>query len=138
MPRVDMQLRGVEDVDRLLSQVAPRQAKNIMRATVHGIAGEIRDDARDRAPSDGPPVVLKKNIRAKRERGLPGYVESTVRVAPKAFYWKFLELGTVKMAARPFFGPAVQAYRATQAIFLRQFVTKFEAALARARKRQGL
>ena len=135
--KVDMKLEGIADVDELLSQIAPREATNIMRATVHGIAGEIRDDAREAAPTDGPPVILKKEIRAKRERGTPGYIESTVRVGRKAWWWRFLERGTVKLSEQAFFKTAIQNYQAArEAIILRQFVSRFEAALERARKRQ--
>lgn len=131
-------LRGLDDVDRLLSQIAPREAKNILRATVHGAAGEIRNEARKRAPSDGPVVHLKPAIKTKRERGTPTRIESTVRVQKSAFYWRFHEYGTVKMAARPFFGPAVLWYDTQRnAVLLRQFVKKFEAAIKRAKKRQA-
>lgn len=36
----------------------------------------------------------------------PRSVSSVVGVARTAYYWKFLEYGTVKMAARPFMRPA--------------------------------
>jgi len=134
-----MELRGLEDIDALLAQVAPKQARNIMRATVHQVAGEVRDDARDRAPSDGLPVRLKRAIRAKREKVVYGRIRSTVRVSRDAFYWRFHEYGTVKMPERPFFGPAVERLRATWTErYLQAFLNKFIAALARARKRQGL
>lgn len=48
MIRVDV--RGAEDVKRLLSQIAPNQAINISRATVHGVAGEVAKVVKEKAP----------------------------------------------------------------------------------------
>lgn len=39
----------------------------------------------------------------------PRTLAAVVGVAPEAFYWKFLEYGTVKMQAQPFLRPAAQA-----------------------------
>ena len=39
----------------------------------------------------------------------PRSVSAIVAVEGDAFYWKYLEYGTVKMAARPFLRPAAEA-----------------------------
>lgn len=133
---MSVELKGLDDVDELLSKIAPRQAQNIMRATIHGIAGEIRDDAKRDMPVDEGD--MKRGTKSKREKSVRGQLLSTVRVAG-AFYWRFLEYGQgpdgVEVAM---FGKAVAKYRARQnEIFLQQFGKKFEAALVRARKRQS-
>lgn len=135
--KIETELRGLEDVDRLLSQIAPRQAKNILRATVHDMAKEIRDDARDGMPKDEG--TLKKATRHKRERGTPSTIESTVRVSKAAFYWRFLEYGDgPDGVAYDFFYNATQKMRAQMMQrFLVSFGKKFEAAAARAGKRAG-
>ena len=134
---IDMELRGIEDVKNVLEMIAPRQAQNIMRATVHGIAGKIRNDARSFSGVDDG--VLKKAIGAKRERTSYGQLMSTVRVAPQAFYWRFEEYGQGPSGKEvAMFGKSVAIFTANKdQIFIQEFGKKFEAALARARKRQS-
>lgn len=130
-----MTISGVDDVNRILSQVAPRHAKNIMRATVHDMAKEVRDDARDDMPEDEG--TMRKETRHKRERGSPVKVESTVRVSGKAFYWRFLERGDgPDGVAYDFFRNATHKMRSEMTSkFLQAFGQKFEAAVARERKK---
>lgn len=132
-----VELKGLNDIDDMLSKIAPRQAQNIMRATIHGVAGTIRDDAKKAMPVDEGD--MRKGTKIKRERTVRGQLLSTVRVAG-AFYWRFVEYGQgpdgVEVAM---FGKAVAKYRSRQnEIFLQQFGKKFEAALVRARKRQSI
>lgn len=128
-------LTGVEDVQRLLETIAPRQAVNIMRSTVHSIAGGIRDDAKKKMPRDEGTMI--KGTKAKRERTRNGLALSTVRVDPSAYYWRFLEYGDGPDGIdHAFFAKAMALYRQDQdRIFVNEFGKKFEAALARARKR---
>lgn len=129
-------IRGIDEVNDLLSNVSPRVGKNIMRATIHGMAGQIRDDAKQNMPTDSGD--MKKGTKAKRERGKPGLTVSTVRVAG-AFYWRFLEYGQgPDNVEHAFFGRAVEKFRAEMTrLFIEQFGKKWEAALARAAKRNG-
>ena len=131
------EMEGFEEVDALLTKIAPREANNIMRATVHGVAGDLAKKARKIAPDD--PLTqgddFKRSIKTKRERGSPGKYLSTVRVLPRAFYWWFLEYGTKKMSERPTFTKVVQEFRIDAAkIYKEQFVKKFTARLKRANK----
>jgi hypothetical protein len=133
--RTTIELRGLKDVDRLLSQVAPRQAQNIMRATVHGMAGEIRNDAKKAMPEDDGD--MKRATKAKRRRARGSIIRSDVLVGREAFYWRFLEYGQGPDGIEyAFFMKAVEKLRQKMTErFLRQFGKKFEAALARARKK---
>lgn len=130
-------LTGIEDVENMLGQIAPRQAVNIMRATVHGIAGQIRDDAKKKMPRDSGAMI--KSTKAKREKTRYGLALSTVRVSSEAYYWRFLEYGDGPDGVdHAFFAKAMALYRQDQTrIFVEEFGRKFEAALARARKRQA-
>jgi hypothetical protein len=132
-----MKLRGVDDVNDLLSRVAPNHAQNIMRATVHDMAREVAKDARGEMPSDEGD--LKRSTKHKREKVRDGKVQSTVRVNRRAFYWRFLEYGQGPDGVEyAFFAKAVQKLRAAWTErFLRSFVKKFESTLARARRRQA-
>ena len=129
-------LKGIEDVNKLLEKVAPRQAINIMRATVHDMAGSISKDAKADMPVDEGD--MKKGTKHHRRRGKPGQVQSDVAVAG-AFYWRFLEYGQGPDGEEhAFFLKAVEKMRAEMVSrFLTSFGKKWESALARARKRAG-
>jgi hypothetical protein len=133
--KVDTTITGVNDVELLLNSIAPNQAKNIMRATVHDMAKEVRDDARGDMPEDEG--TMKAVTGHKRERALPWGVASTVRVGKEAFYWRFLEYGDgPDGVAYDFFLKSVHKMRGKMmGTFLTSFGKKFEAAAARAAKR---
>lgn len=128
-------VRGLDDVSNLLTQIAPNQAQNIIRATVHDMAKQVRDDAKAGMPEDEG--TMKKGTKHKRERAMRGSARSTVRVGG-AFYWRFLEYGQGPDGmAYDFFFKAVNKMRSNMVPqFLEAFGDKFEKALARARKRQ--
>lgn len=134
---IKTRLSGIDDVDRLLSQVAPKQARNIMRSTVHDMAGQVRNDAKKAMPVDEGDMT--KGTKAKRERVRNNRVKSTVRVARKAFYWRFLEYGDGPDGVEhAFFARATQKLKMNMnQRFLTSFGKKFEQTLARARKRHG-
>lgn len=134
--RIDTDLRGIEDVYRVLNQIAPREARNIMRSTLGGMAAEINKEAKSNAPrADGD---LRRAMKLKRPRIRNNVIRVNLVVQIRAFYWRFIEYGTSKLPEQPFYMPAVERFRG-QAMrsFLNQFVTKFEASLARARRRNG-
>lgn len=54
------------------------------------------------------PGNLKRNIRVARRKDPSHFVSVGVGVRSKAFYWRFLEFGTVKMRARPFLRAAFE------------------------------
>lgn len=136
-----MKVIGIEEVDKILSDIAPRHANNLMKATIHGVAGEIRDTAKKKAPKDEG--TLKRAIKAKRRRSRPGKPVSEVRVEHgndarhDAFYWRFLEYGTIKHEAVPFINPSIEYVRTNMVNIIReQFGKKLEKSLARERKKQ--
>lgn len=132
-----VEIRGLEDVNEMLSKIAPRQAMNIMRATIHGIAGEIRDTARELSPEDKG--TLKKAIRTKRGKLTFGKIKSDVMVTRAAFYWRFLEYGQGPAGIEyAMFMRSVEKMKPDlHRIMIEQFGKKWEAALARAAKRNG-
>lgn len=132
-----VEVRGLDDVNDLLGRIAPREAKNILRATVHGMAGEVRDQAKRDAPEDEG--TLKKSIKSKRRRQRGGWIRSDVLVQFRAFYWRFLEYGQGPDGVEhAFFGRAVEKLRGEMTkIMITQFGKKWEAALARAARRNG-
>lgn len=135
--KTKVEVRGIDDINALLGTVAPREASNIMRATVHGIAGTIRDDAKKDAPEDEGDLVA--NIKAKRRKVRRGLIRSDVIVGLRAFYWRFLEYGQGPDGVEhAFFASAVERFRLRMAdVLSTQFGKKWEAAMKRAAKRRG-
>ncbi len=130
-------ITGIADVNRLLAQIAPREAKNLMRATVQQVATEVAKVARQKVHVDQG--VLKAAIRVKRERGTKSRIDVTVRVGTDAYYWRFLEYGQGPDGVEhAFFLKALQAIRPDiDRVYLESFVRKLEARLARLAKRSG-
>lgn len=134
---------GLKEVDDVLNNIAPNQARRLARATITGIAARIRKEARARAPRDTGD--LKKAIKSRNERGDPFkpvssvYVERGRNTRYDAYYWRFIEYGTVNKEAVPFFSPAIDEVRADLTRIVREeFGKKLEKALKRERKKQGL
>ena len=133
--KMDMRITGIEDVKKVLMEIGPREAKNLMRTTVQGVAGHVARDAKKNAPVDDGD--LKKGIKAKRERGERDVLHSTVRASP--FYWRYLEYGQGPDGVEhAFFLRALQELRPDMnRVYLEIFVKKLQARLARERKRMG-
>lgn len=117
-----LELKGFKELADALRELPERVAKNALRSAVGAGAAEIRKEAKLHAPVDTGKLrtaVYQKQIRevsgqyqqvfyvgvragAKRKKGgVKDYSQS-------AFYWRFLEFGTAKMAARPFLRPAFE------------------------------
>jgi len=131
---------GMETIEEIFDQIAPRESRNLMRATVYGIAGEIRKEAKKRAPVDTG--NLKQAIKTKRRRSKPDQPVSDVVVDSgknsnnDAFYWRFVENGTLNTPERPFIRPAKELiFSDIKNIMAEQFGKKLESALARKRKK---
>lgn len=88
---IDVKITGMDDVRRTLTELGPREAKNLMRVTVFAVAKDFAEEAKGRMPSDTGDMIDATG--AKRERGTRDTLAATVRVASKAFYWRFLEYG---------------------------------------------
>lgn len=90
---MEMRIRGIEDVNRVLREIAPNEAKNLMRATTADLAKGIAKDARDNAPVDQGDV--RAGIKHKRARGDRNTVKAEVvaNANGKSFHWRFREYG---------------------------------------------
>ena len=69
---------GLEEIKKVLNELAPKHAANLSRAMVHSMASETAKEAKKRVPSDTG--NLKRAIKAKRRRGKPGQPVSDVIV----------------------------------------------------------
>ncbi len=90
---MEMRIRGIEDVNRVLREIAPNEAKNLLRATTADLAKGIASDARANAPTDKGNVAA--GIKHKRARGDRTTVKAEVvaNTNGTSFHWRFREYG---------------------------------------------
>lgn len=134
---------GLEDINKVLSELAPKYANNLSKALVHGMASETVKEARKRVPKRTG--NLRRAIKAKRRRGKPGQpvsdviVESGKTAKYDGFYWRFVEFGTggpVPQPEQPFLRPAKDMIQSNiPRIAEEQFTKKLAAAVKREQKR---
>lgn len=137
-------LRGVEvvgdkEVMNILKSIAPRESRNLARATIHGVASRITKLAKQRVAVDNGD--LRKAIYTKRDKSPPDRPVSSVRFRENAFYWRFVEYGTNKgnnLDARPFLRPAKhQVLSNLNQILREEFQEKLTKRINKVLKQQG-
>lgn len=119
-----MKIDGLKELAAAMRELPDRVAKNALRRAVSAGAIVVRNEARARAPVDTG--EMRRDIQVKRERNSAGQMVATYsvfvrsgkksRLAGKkrnvqrdSYYWRFVEFGTVKMAAKPFMRPAFES-----------------------------
>lgn len=135
---VKINIRGLREIHRAMDELPRRANRSMLNEGLLEGARLVRDEARAKAPvlaDPDPrrrPGTLRRAIRAGRVRPQPG-TAATVWVRIRSltrrqiarfkkkngasgaenpndpFYWRFVEFGTSKMAARPFMRPAFEA-----------------------------
>lgn len=126
-------VEGLEELREMFADIAPREANNILRATVHAVAGEVRDEMKRRVKKRTGAV--QKGIYALRRRGGPNFPVSEVRIRGVA-HGLMLEFGTSRTKAQPYIVPTVEGMRQKMPeTYREQFGKKLEANLARRAKR---
>ena len=126
-------VKGLAELSAALKELPQRIARNALRQSVAKGAAVIRDEAKTRAPvsSGAPrpgeplPGTLRRAIVIKHDVKRSSLVSQTYVVAVRhgkryrnrgkkgnrsqdAYYWRWVEFGTVKMSARPFMRPAFE------------------------------
>ena len=126
-----VQVQGLDQLAKALRELPQRVARNGLRAAVYAGAKVIRDEAKLQAPvatgdlgaNQPPRGTLKRSVIMKQIPELSGAQKQTFFVTVRhgtkyrkqgkkgnlsqdAWYWRFVEFGTVKMSARPFLRPA--------------------------------
>jgi hypothetical protein len=141
-----VKITGIDEVDNVLQQIAPRHALNLMRSTTADVAKELAKDSLENAPtSEGAPskggahFASKKVIKHGRDRMERGgrVVSASVRVfGPWRSFWKMLENGTNDTPEFGMFMKAVETMRPKlKPLFLESFKKKLAAAVAREKKK---
>jgi HK97 gp10 family phage protein len=130
---MSVDIKGLKELQAALNQLPREVQKRPLRAAVSAAAKVIQDEAKRRAPIDTG--NLRKAVYRTRSRSGSGAGQETFLVAVKkgkaeyantarnrrlnrvgkkyqtqgeAYYWRFLEFGTAKMAAKPFLRPAFE------------------------------
>ncbi len=85
-----VEIRGIDDVRRLLTDIMPREARLLTRQTTKDVAEAIVDASTPLMPVDSGD--MRSGTRARQERDKDGEGRASVRVR-RAFYWRFLEYG---------------------------------------------
>ncbi len=126
-----VQVQGLDQLSKALKELPDRVARNGLRASVYAGAKVIRDEARLQAPvaiaalgpNQPPPGTLKRSVIMKQIPEISSKTTQTFFVTVRhgkkyrkqgkkgnlsqdAWYWRFVEFGTVKMPAQPFLRPA--------------------------------
>jgi hypothetical protein len=132
-----MTITGIADVNRILREIAPNEARNLMRATITELAKEVARMATENAPAETG--TLKGAIAHKRERGKRDLLASSAGVGPAAFYWRFPEYGQGPDGVEhAYFMRAVRTIEPQlEGRYLSIFGQKLENRLARLRKKKG-
>lgn len=146
MTRKGLSIDGIEEVQNYIDGQLKKDARNLNRATVHAIAGVVRDEAKQNAPKDTG--TLRKAIKAiRRKPKNPDKPFSDVNVTHgndarhDAFYWRFLEYGTsTGVQEHGFFRKAVADIKPRiPGLFKDLFFKRLEAKIKRdARREAGL
>lgn len=88
---MSVEIRGIDDVRRLLRDIMPKEAKILTRQTTKDVAEAIVEEAKQIMPVDQG--AMRSATKVKQERDKDGHGRASVRVGRKAFYWRFLEYG---------------------------------------------
>ena len=124
----DFEVQGLKELNDALQQLPVKLERNILRGAIRAGAQPIVDAARRLAPvlSDADPRrvfgALAKSIHARSVQMKNGMLTGGVvaggaatvgrgkdKVEADAFYARFVEYGTAKMAPRPFLRPAIDS-----------------------------
>ncbi|CDH08107.1 conserved hypothetical protein [Xenorhabdus bovienii str. oregonense] len=121
----DLDFSGLQDIAKDLEALSKAENNKVLRQATYAAASVLRDEARVKAPKRTG--KLSRNIVASNRKGRHGDVLAGVYVRgsnakgtnsdPKmkkndprnAYYWRFLEYGTSKLAPKPFARPAFDA-----------------------------
>tara|TARA_Y100000310_G_scaffold142034_1_gene141490 strand:- start:1207 stop:1638 length:432 start_codon:yes stop_codon:yes gene_type:complete len=139
---INMELSGIESVQSILEEIGGKKSMNLFRNTIRGIAVEIAKEAKKRVPENTG--NLKRSIKVKARRAKKDasvfmvYFEAGKDARYQGFHWRFVEHGTTKQRARPFFQPSVQFISNNlDSVVNTVFTKKLESAIKRELKKQA-
>lgn len=134
--RLTLEIKGLKELSQALKQLPVNVGRNVLRSSVAAGAAVIRDEAKILAPvytgevaqGHPPPGTLRRAIIQKQIPELSSQDQQTFFVTVRhgkryqlfgkkgvnldAYYWWFVENGTVNMAKRPYLRPAFESKKA--------------------------
>lgn len=136
-------ISGIDDVKKILGEITPKRAANLMNATIRGIATESKKMIALKVPKNTG--ELRKSLKVKKRRSHilnPIYnviFSSGKGVKNDGFYWRFLEHGTVNNPnALNFVRDArIKVESNLDPILINQFSKKLESSIKRELKKQA-
>ncbi|WP_294994255.1 HK97-gp10 family putative phage morphogenesis protein [uncultured Stenotrophomonas sp.] len=103
----DIHITGLSELESALLALSDKAARRALRKGMRRGAIVVRNDARNRVRiARGK---LRRSIRVRERSDDQGWMRFAVEVPRSAFYGKFGEYGTSKMAAWPFMRPAAES-----------------------------
>jgi HK97 gp10 family phage protein len=117
---VTMRVAGLKELADRMRALGPDINRKVLRSAVGAAAGLIRDQAKATNPDDTgrtDRALYAKFIKEKSSNHQVTYyvgVRSGKGERKKdrdAWYWRFIEFGTAKLAARPFLRPAFESQK---------------------------
>ena len=134
-------IKGIADVNEILASIAPREAKNLLRATTADLAKQLSQDAKPYTPDDPATAEwVGDSFSYQREKGDRNTVNASVIVkkakGSRSFIWRFLEygLGPERVEHAMFLKSFQKMKPMIIPIYLEAFGRKLKARLKRARK----
>lgn len=95
---------GIPEIDKALAELERKAQRKIVSSAMRKAMKIVQAEAKNNAPVDTG--ELKKSIKVRAGKRRRGAITIDVRTQDPNHKEKFLEFGTVKMAARPFMRPA--------------------------------
>lgn len=148
------EVHGDKEIAEILGSILPKEANNLLRSTVDGVAAEIKKKAARNARNRGLRTVSKA-IKNKRKKSPPGkpvsqvYVQKGSGAKNDAWYWHFHEFGTAprytksgkyagRITERPFIRPAFDSVMAVLPNVIReQFQKKLSSRIKSVKKQMA-
>lgn len=139
---MSVKITGIDQVNTILTAIAPREARNIITNTVFAMAGVLAKDAKTHAPNDPKtPGNYADGFKAKRERMKRNVVSASAIVTglDQAFIWRFHEYGQGPDGVEhAMWLKAFQAMKPdVDEVYMREFGKALEKRLARLAKKAG-
>lgn len=114
--KVGLRVDGLDELESLLTDFTPAEARRISRRVTYGVAGQARDKMRAAAPVDKG--TLRKSIKVFRPKAKRNSATAEVRAdksgsaSGKGYHYHFVEHGTEKWEGHPFARKIVAAMQA--------------------------
>lgn len=103
---ISMRFEGGDDLAKAFGQLSTRLSRQIVRDGLLTVGEPIRKGIQVKAPREPGQPDLADNVQMAPTRvGEPGDVSVGIGVPKSFFYDWFLEFGTSKMGAQPFYRP---------------------------------